>query len=206
MFFAGTIAWFWGGVCVLGGWGNCLIVSGKTYIIASWLLAKPVVITWGARTLWTGGVFFADWFSGRLYADNCIGEGIMGMYNHFWNMLSPACTAFLLSHFIYMGVFVASFLCTTMVFAFWAFKNMKDHEYTKEISGLIYNRGVSIPNGWEIKKTTDGKTYYVNHMNSTTQWEPPSSNDCRPPSYQRPPVQQQQAYNGSYNGYNSNSY
>lgn len=200
---AGTFAWFW-------EFGNILIIDGHAYILASWTLSKPVIYTYIVRLLWTSGLFLADWSSGRLYAINCIGEGFMGMYNHFWNMFSASCTTLLLSHFIYMGVFVASFLCTNLIFAFWAYKNIKEHEYTKEISGLIYNHGDILPNGWEINKDPQGKTYYVNHISSTTQWEPPSSsNESSPPPYKRPSPQQpspQQTYNGSYNSYNSNGY
>ena len=123
---------YWGKGTIIAGW-----FTAKTYISASWIFAKPIIITWGGRVIWTSGVFVADWMSGKLYADNCIGVGFTGMYNHFWNMLSPACTGFLLSHVIFMGVFVASFLCTMLIFGIWGYNSMKEHEHTKEFVRAI---------------------------------------------------------------------
>lgn len=30
-----------------------------------------------------------------------------------------------------------------------------------------------LPDGWEERRTTSGRVYYVNHTLKTTQWEPP---------------------------------
>ena len=31
----------------------------------------------------------------------------------------------------------------------------------------------TLPEGWEMKTTPEGKNYYVNHKTKTTHWEPP---------------------------------
>jgi hypothetical protein len=38
-----------------------------------------------------------------------------------------------------------------------------------------YLASVGLPNGWEAKKSADGRTYYIDHINKVTQWDPPSS-------------------------------
>ena len=32
-----------------------------------------------------------------------------------------------------------------------------------------------LPNGWEERQDTNGRTYYVNHNTRTTQWERPTT-------------------------------
>tara|TARA_B100000902_G_scaffold198257_1_gene189185 strand:- start:663 stop:1010 length:348 start_codon:yes stop_codon:yes gene_type:complete len=60
------------------------------------------------------GLATVEWWSGRLYSINCIGEGIDGFYNHLFQIASPACTGLLTTHIGLMGVLVASFVITCM--------------------------------------------------------------------------------------------
>jgi len=42
---------------------------------------------------------------------------------------------------------------------------------------------VFLPYGWEERKNKEGKTYYQNNNNGTTQWDPPSITPMSPPNY-----------------------
>ena len=50
----------------------------KAYTGALYLLTKPVVIYGGMRVTWLMGLATVEWWSGRLYSINCIGEGVNG--------------------------------------------------------------------------------------------------------------------------------
>ena len=54
----------------------------KAYTGALYLLTKPFVIYGTMRFTWIMGLATVEWWSGRLYSINCIGEGIDGFYNH----------------------------------------------------------------------------------------------------------------------------
>jgi len=86
----------------------------KTYTGALYLLTKPFVIYGTMRFTWLMGLATVEWWSGRLYSINCIGEGIDGFYNHLFQIASPACTGLLTTHISLMGVLVASFVITCM--------------------------------------------------------------------------------------------
>jgi hypothetical protein len=42
---------------------------------------------------------------------------------------------------------------------------------------------VGLPDGWEAQKSADGRTYYIDHINKVTQWDPPPS-----PAYSPEPL------------------
>ena len=86
--------------------------SIKIYATASYLFIKPVVIYSCMRITWLLGIACIEWWSGRLYSINCIGEGFNGFYNHIFQLASPACTGLLTTHIGLMGVLVASFVIT----------------------------------------------------------------------------------------------
>ena len=97
------------------GAGILSILGGiKTYTAAAYLFAKPVFIYISMRTTWLLGIATIEWWSGRLYSINCIGEGVSGFYNHIFQIASPACTGLLTTHIGLMGVLVASFVITCM--------------------------------------------------------------------------------------------
>lgn len=41
-------------------------------------------------------------------------------------------------------------------------------------SGNVDNQGNLLPPGWEERQDANGRTYYVNHIARTTQWERPN--------------------------------
>lgn len=86
----------------------------KAYTGALYLLTKPFVIYGTMRFTWLMGLATVEWWSGRLYSINCIGEGMNGFYNHLFQIASPACTGLLTTHISLMGVLVASFVITCM--------------------------------------------------------------------------------------------
>ena len=97
-----------------------LLGSIKTYSVAAYLFIKPIFIYTIMRFTWLFGIACVEWWSGRLYSINCIGEGINGFYNHIFQIASPACTGLLTTHIGLMGVLVATFLITCM----WGLFNM----------------------------------------------------------------------------------
>ena len=36
---------------------------------------------------------------------------------------------------------------------------------------------IRLPDGWEARKTTEGRIYYIDNNNKRTQWEHPKIND-----------------------------
>lgn len=86
----------------------------KVYTGALYLLVKPAMIYGTMRFTWLMGLATVEWWSGRLYSINCIGEGVHGFYNHLFQIASPACTGLLTTHISLMGVLVASFVITCM--------------------------------------------------------------------------------------------
>ena len=88
--------------------------SLTTYASAGYLFAKPIIVYMGMRFTWLFGIATVEWWSGRLYSINCIGEGVNGFYNHLFQIASPACTGLLTTHIGLMGVLVASFVITCM--------------------------------------------------------------------------------------------
>ena len=94
---------------ILGIFGGIKVYTGAIY-----LLVKPVMIYSTMRFTWLMGLATLEWWSGRLYSINCIGEGVNGFYNHLFQIASPACTGLLTTHIGLMGVLVASFVITCM--------------------------------------------------------------------------------------------
>jgi len=94
---------------ILGIFGGIKVYTGAIY-----LLVKPVIIYSTMRFTWLMGLATLEWWSGRLYSINCIGEGFNGFYNHIFQIASPACTGLLTTHIGLMGVLVASFVITCM--------------------------------------------------------------------------------------------
>jgi len=88
------------------------ISSVKSYCSAIYILAKPAMIYSFMKGLWLSGIAGAEWFAGRLYSKNCIGEGFNGFYNHIWTIASPSCTGLLTTHVSLLGIFIASFAAT----------------------------------------------------------------------------------------------
>ena len=94
---------------ILGIFGGIKVYTGAIY-----LLVKPVMIYSTMRFTWLMGLATLEWWSGRLYSINCIGEGVSGFYNHIFQIASPACTGLLTTHIGLMGVLVATFVITCM--------------------------------------------------------------------------------------------
>ena len=97
--------------------------SLTTYASAGYLFAKPIIVYMGMRFTWLFGIATVEWWSGRLYSINCIGEGFNGFYNHIFQIASPACTGLLTTHIGLMGVLVATFMITCM----WGLYNIFNH-------------------------------------------------------------------------------
>ena len=118
-------------VITSGAW----VVGGvKSYAFAFYLLAKPAVIYTGMRFTWLMGIASVEWWSGRLYGMNCIGEGFNGFYNHLFQIASPVCTGLLTTHIGLMGVLVASFVITCM----WSIYSFIEYiRKSKPMSGVI---------------------------------------------------------------------
>ena len=103
---------------ILGIFGGIKVYTGAIY-----LLVKPVMIYSTMRFTWLMGLATLEWWSGRLYSINCIGEGFNGFYNHIFQIASPACTGLLTTHIGLMGVLVATFMITCM----WSLYNIFNH-------------------------------------------------------------------------------
>ena len=88
------------------------IGSVKSYYTSIYILIKPAVIYSLMKGIWLSGLSGIEWFSGRLYSKNCIGEGFEGFYNHLWTIASPSCTILLSTHVSLLGIFIASFAAT----------------------------------------------------------------------------------------------
>ena len=58
----------------------------KSYTGAVYLLTKPAIIYGTMRFTWLMGIATIEWWSGRLYGINCIGEGVNGFYNHLFHL------------------------------------------------------------------------------------------------------------------------
>lgn len=46
----------------------------------------------------------------------------------------------------------------------------------------MYGKNTSLPRGWEMAYTAEGKPYYIDHNTKTTHWKPPQSSG---PGYSR---------------------
>ena len=99
-------------------WCGSVVVAVKPFIPG--LLA---VIGWtvGSHAIAFGG----SWFAARRYSVNCIGEGMIGLYNSYWTMGSATCTTLLFSHVALIGVAIASMLVSLALFALIFYKGAK---------------------------------------------------------------------------------
>ena len=104
-----------------------------TYASAGYLFAKPIVVYMSMRFTWLLGIATIEWWSGRLYSINCIGEGFEGFYNHIWNIASPVCTGLLTTHIGLMGVLVASFVITFLWSIYSIINKVKDNVVSSDI-------------------------------------------------------------------------
>lgn len=57
----------------------------------------------------------------------------------------------------------------------------------------------SLPDGWEERRTGNGRVYYVNHTTKTTQWDRPSKHNNHHATQSHRSAQQQQQQNGTTN-------
>ena len=106
----------------------------KSYGGALYLLTKPAVIYTSMRFTWLMGIASVEWWSGRLYGINCIGEGFNGFYNHMFQIASPVCTGLLTTHIGLMGVLVASFVITCI----WSIYSFIEYiKKSKPMNGVI---------------------------------------------------------------------
>ena len=106
----------------------------KAYTGAVYLLTKPALVYGGMRFTWLMGLATIEWWSGRLYSLNCIGEGVNGFYNHIFQIASPACTGLLTTHISLMGVLVASFMITCI----WSIYSFVEYiKKTAPVNGVI---------------------------------------------------------------------
>lgn len=53
-----------------------------------------------------------------------------------------------------------------------------DEDENTELHRTPHNNLPRVPEGWEERKTADGRTYYVNHVSKTTQWSRPTQSVC----------------------------
>ena len=115
-----------------------IAASAKSYAAASYLLAKPLMGYALVRGTWITGIAVIEWYSGRIYAINCIGEGFHGFYNHIWNLASPACTGLLISHVSLIGALLSSFIITTLFFIYSGFNKIKQNKISEDILKEYY--------------------------------------------------------------------
>jgi len=115
-----------------------IAASAKSYAAASCLLAKPLMGYALVRCSWITGIAVIEWYSGRIYAINCIGEGFQGFYNHIWNLASPACTGLLISHVSLIGALLSSFIITTLFFIYSGFNKIKQNKISEDILKEYY--------------------------------------------------------------------
>ena len=115
-----------------------IAASAKSYAAASYLLAKPLMGYALVRCSWMTGIAVIEWYSARIYAINCIGEGFNGFYNHIWNLASPACTGLLISHVSLMGTLLSSFIITTLWFIYTGFNKIKQNKISEDILKEYY--------------------------------------------------------------------
>ena len=55
--------------------------------------------------------------------------------------------------------------------------NVEVNETNRE--SVTTNQSVALPTGWEERQDANGRTYYVNHIERTTQWQRPELTDVR---------------------------
>ena len=122
------------GYCVM-----CCYTSVISYISASYILAKPVMVYTGMRITWLTCIALVEWWSARLYSINCIGEGFTGFYNHIWNLASPVCTGLLTTHIGLMGVLIASFIVTVLWSMYSIINKVKDNVVSSGIMNEYNN-------------------------------------------------------------------
>lgn len=54
--------------------------------------------------------------------------------------------------------------------------SMNSFDLSKNISSRSMTRTAGLPEGWELKMTAKGKSYYVDHNSQETHWELPTVN------------------------------
>jgi len=127
----------------------------KAYTGALYLLVKPAMIYGTMRFTWLMGLATVEWWSGRLYSINCIGEGIDGFYNHLFQIASPACTGLLTTHIGLMGVLVASFVITCM----WSMYSFVEYIKKSTPANTVINEYNDVRNMMGVnKKKTNERT------------------------------------------------
>ena len=137
------------------GAGLFSILGGiKTYTAAAYLFAKPVFIYISMRATWLLGIATIEWWSGRLYSINCIGEGINGFYNHLFQIASPACTGLLTTHIGLMGVLVASFVITCM----WSMYSFVEYIKKSTPANTVLNEYNDVRNMMGVNKKSNERT------------------------------------------------
>ncbi len=153
------------GMFVKAGIGSMLtsvVGSLTTYASAGYLFAKPIVIYMSMRFTWLLGIATIEWWSGRLYSINCIGEGMGGFYNHIFQIASPACTGLLTTHIGLMGVLVATFMITCL----WGLYNIFNHIKMSVPGKNVINEYNDVKGMFNVDQTKRYNTTRRNRSNS----------------------------------------
>ena len=137
----------------------------KAYTVALYLLTKPFIIYGTMRFTWLMGLATVEWWSGRLYSINCIGEGINGFYNHIFQIASPACTGLLTTHIGLMGVLVASFVITCM----WSMYSFVEYIKKSTPANTVINEYNDVRNMMGKNKSNERTRSYTPQRNRHNQ-------------------------------------
>ena len=137
----------------------------KAYTGALYLLTKPFVIYGTMRFTWLMSLATVEWWSGRLYSINCIGEGVNGFYNHLFQIASPACTGLLTTHIGLMGVLVASFVITCM----WSMYSFVEYIKKSTPANTVINEYNDVRNMMGKNKSNERTRSYTPQRNRHNQ-------------------------------------
>ena len=137
----------------------------KAYTVALYLLTKPFIIYGTMRFTWLMGLATVEWWSGRLYSINCIGEGMNGFYNHIFQIASPACTGLLTTHIGLMGVLVASFVITCM----WSMYSFVEYIKKSTPANTVINEYNDVRNMMGKNKSNERTRSYTPQRNRHNQ-------------------------------------
>ena len=112
-----------------------------TWCAAGITVIKPFIPAVLVSTGYTVGThlvaFGGSWFLARRYSANCIGTGFGGLYNFYWKMASPTCTALLFSHVGLFSVAIGSLLVTIIILSWFFYKTVK-HFVTPTVTEITH--------------------------------------------------------------------
>ena len=104
------------------------------YLQSLYIITKPIISYASIKLSIISATYIGEWYSARLYSENCIGSGFSGFVDHFWKISSPSCSGLILTHISLQGVFITSCGMTFVTWIVYLFNiSKKDYKKTENI-------------------------------------------------------------------------